>query len=167
MISPEIIRRFPIFAKLDNEQIETLAKLGDQVPANPGDVLFKEGDKLDKFYLVAKGAVAIFIEVPAEEAADDIAGQLTREMAMDEVVTSTVGTGELFGSSALIPPYEATASAKALDTTCSLIAFDATELREMFEEDCRFGYLMTQKAAQVLRERMRDLRIESLACIEQ
>jgi CRP-like cAMP-binding protein len=167
MISPEVIRRFPIFAKLGNEQIDTLAKLADQTPADPGDVLFKEGDKLDKFYLVAKGAVAIFIEVPAEEAADDIAGQLTREMSMDEIVTSTVGTGDLFGTSALIPPYEATASAKALDTTCSLIAFDAKKLLEMFEEDCRFGYLMTQKAAQVLRERMRDLRIESLACVEE
>lgn len=167
MISPEVIRRFPIFSKLDNEHINTLAKLADQVPADPGDVLFKESDKLETFYLVAKGAVAIFIEVPAEEAADDIAGQLTREMAMDEVVTSTVGTGDLFGTSALIPPYEATASAKALDTTCSLIAFDAAKLLEIFEEDCRFGYLMTQKAAQVLRERMRDLRIESLACIEE
>ena len=37
------------------------------------------------------------------------------------------------------------------------------ELLQTFEEDCRFGYIMTQKSAQVIRERLRDSRIESLA----
>jgi hypothetical protein len=31
------------------------------------------------------------------------------------------------------------------------------------DEDHEFGYLMTQKVAQVIRERLRDMRIESLA----
>jgi hypothetical protein len=34
-----------------------------------------------------------------------------------------------------------------------------------FEKDCAFGYLMTQKAAQVIRERLQDIRIESLSTI--
>jgi hypothetical protein len=44
-----------------------------------------------------------------------------------------------------------------------VIAFDCQKLLKEFESDCRFGYLMMQKAAQISRDRLRDLRIESLA----
>ena len=36
-------------------------------------------------------------------------------------------------------------------------------LREIFEEDCQFAHLMTRKAAQVIRKRLHDMRIEWLA----
>ncbi|MEJ2263225.1 MAG: hypothetical protein P8X95_07250, partial [Anaerolineales bacterium] len=70
--------------------------------------------------------------------------------------------GDLFGWSGLVSPHKATASAKALDA-CLVLSFDCKELFKVFEEDCRFGYLMIQKAAQVIGERLRDIRIESLA----
>jgi hypothetical protein len=36
-----------------------------------------------------------------------------------------------------------------------------------FDEDCQFGYIMTQKAAQVMRDRLHDMRIESLAYFQE
>ena len=78
------------------------------------------------------------------------------------MVVSTVGTGDIFGWSGLVPPYKATAGTKAL-TPCRVIAVGSKELRAVFEQDYKFGYVMTQKAAQVIRDRLRDLRIESLA----
>ena len=36
-------------------------------------------------------------------------------------------------------------------------------LRQICDEDHEFGHLMTQKAAQVIRERFRDMRMQSLA----
>jgi hypothetical protein len=41
--------------------------------------------------------------------------------------------------------------------------FECEELRQVFEDDCPFGLVMMQKAAQVIRERLRDMRIQSLA----
>jgi hypothetical protein len=33
----------------------------------------------------------------------------------------------------------------------------------VFEEDCRFGYLVMQKATQIVRGRLHDMHIQSLA----
>jgi hypothetical protein len=54
------------------------------------------------------------------------------------------------------------AGAKAL-TSCRVIVFDCLALLEAFKEDCRFGFLMMEKTAQVIRGRLRDQRMESLA----
>ena len=45
------------------------------------------------------------------------------------------------------------------------IAFDAQELLAIFEDECGFGYQMIQKIAQVVLDRLRDMRTESLAHI--
>jgi CRP-like cAMP-binding protein len=147
MVSPELLRRYPFFAGLSIDQITTLAKAANEMTVEPGHYFFREGEELCCFYMVIEGAVAIVIELPYQG---------------KEVVTSTVGPGEVFAWSGLVPPHNAVASGKAL-VPCRVIAFDCRELRKSFEEDCRFGYLMMQKAAQVIRERLRDMRIESLA----
>jgi hypothetical protein len=68
----------------------------------------------------------------------------------------------VFGWSALVPPHDATTSGKAT-TPCRVVAFNAQELQRTFVEDSDFGYLMIQKMAQVVRDRLRDLRTESLS----
>ena len=78
-----------------------------------------------------------------------------------ELVVSTSGPGEVFAWSALVPPCVAISSGKA-QTPCRAVAFDCGELRARFEDDPRFGFLMTQKAAQVIRDRLRDMHLESL-----
>ncbi|HEY64928.1 MAG TPA: Crp/Fnr family transcriptional regulator [Caldilineae bacterium] len=146
MVSPELIRRYPYFAGLSMDQIVTLAKVADEQKVEAGHYFFHEGDELCCFYLVLEGAVAVVIEMPD--------GQ--------EAVISTAGPGEVFAWSALVPPHTATASVKAM-TPCHVVAFDCRELRKAFEEDCRFGYLMMVKAAQVIRDRLVATRLQVLA----
>ncbi len=162
MVSPELIRRYPFFAGLNYQHIVTLAKVADEQSVETGHYFFHEGDEMGHFYLVVEGAVAVIVEVPDQDVAHEISGQLTGKLKTRDVTVSTVGTGDVFGWSGLIPPYQSTAGAKAI-MPCRVLVFDCRELRPIFEEDCRFGYVMTQKAAQVIRERLRDTRIESLA----
>ena len=162
MVSPELIRRYPFFAGLDYDHIVKLAKVADEETVEIGHCFFHEGDELTVFYLVLEGAVAIVLEVPNHDVEQQIAGQLTGELKTKDVTTSTVGTGDVFGWSGLIPPHTSTASAKAI-TPCRVVVFDCEELWKIFEEDCHFGLVMAQKGAQVIRERLRDMRIESLA----
>lgn len=147
MVSLELLRWYPFFAGLTREQLLTLARAGGEVAGHEGHYFFHEGEELDHFYIILEGAVAIVIELPEQD---------------KEVVISTVGPGEVFGWSGLVPPHDATAAAKAV-TPCRVVAFDCLDLRRHFEEDYRFGYLMMQKAAQVIRQRLRDTRIQSLA----
>jgi CRP/FNR family cyclic AMP-dependent transcriptional regulator len=162
MISPELIRRYPFFAGLNHDYVSTLAKLADEVSVEAGHCFFDEGDELKKLYLVVEGAVAIVMQVPDRGAKHPLSGQLTRNLRTKDITVSTVGTGGVFAWSTLIPPYESTASAKAL-TPCRVVALDCEQLRPIFEKDRNLAYLMTMKAAQIVRGRLRDLRIETLA----
>jgi CRP-like cAMP-binding protein len=164
MISVEIIRRYPFFAGLTYEQIVILAKLADECRVEKDHIFFKENDVLKSIYLVLEGAAAIIIEVPDRDVEQPIADQLTGEMKMQDIVLSTVGSGGIFGFPALIPPYNANATAKSI-TQCRVVEFDCTELLKEFDKDCGFGYVMTQRVAQLAVERLRDLRVETLASI--
>jgi CRP-like cAMP-binding protein len=162
MISSEIIRRYPYFAGLSHEQIVNLAKIADEVTVEANHYFFHEGDGLESFYMILEGAVAIVIGVPDREVGNNVSAQLTGALNSKDIVISAIGPGEVFGWSALITPYKSTASGKAT-TPCRVVVFDCQELRKMFERDCRFGYLMLQKTAQVIRDRLRKMRVESLA----
>ena len=162
MISPELIRRYSFFAGLNHDYLGTLAKYADERSVQAGHCFFGEGAELKKFYLVLEGIVAILIDVPDRALEQPLYGQITGHLNTRGVMVSTVGVGEVFGWSALVPPHQSTASAKAV-TPCRVAAFDCEKLRPILEQDCRFAYLMVLKTAQIVRGRLRDRRIESLA----
>lgn len=162
MISPELLRRYPFFANLSEDQLVTLAQAASEVTVEANHYFFRDGDELDSFYLVVEGEAAIAIEVPDQAVEQKVSRQLTGKLQTTDVVVSTIEPGDVFGWSALVPPHESTASGKAT-TASRVIAINAAQLRPSFEEDTAFGYLMMQKAAQVTRERLRDLRIEVLS----
>ena len=148
MITPELISRYPFFSDLELNDITALANAADGLTAETGDFIFREGNFLRNFYIVVEGAVGIVLEGTGKD-------------KKSETVISAVGPGHVFAWSALVPPYKATASAKAL-TPCWLIAFDCKKLFNAFQEDCKFGYRMMQKIVQISRDRLLDARIESL-----
>lgn len=164
MISPELLRRYPFFAGLSYDQIVALADAAEEIAVDSGHYFFREGDELNRFYLTIEGAIGILNELPDQTVDHKLAEQLTGQLRMREVVMSTVGPGDVFGWSGLLAPHRAVASAKAL-MPARVIAFDCPQLLSRFEEDCCFGYLMMQKIAQVICERLRDMRIESLAFV--
>jgi CRP/FNR family cyclic AMP-dependent transcriptional regulator len=161
MVSPELIRRYPFFGGLTPKQTEVLARAGDERRVDAGQYFFHEGELVSRLWLVLEGAVAVVMELPNREKPHSVADQLTGKLRTRDVVISTVGPGHVFGWSALVPPYGATASTKSM-TDVLVVEFDAESLRECFDEDCAFGYVMMQKIAQVTRDRLHDTRIQSL-----
>lgn len=147
MVSPELIRRFPVFSGLTIEQIVSLAKVAEERRFDRDHYFHHEGDELNTFYLLLNGEVAIVSRLPERER---------------EIILHTLGVGDAFGWSAFVPPYSSTAGAKAV-TACDVIMFDAKELRMEFEADYQFGYVMMQKIAMIIRDRLNTLRIETLA----
>jgi CRP/FNR family cyclic AMP-dependent transcriptional regulator len=164
MISNELLKRYPFFASLNNDQLKSLADAGKVFEVEEGYRFFQEGDELDTLFLVEDGRIAIVMEVTDHSVIQPLSNQLTNNLINKEVTVSTLGNGEVFGWSALVPPHISTASAKSIRMS-RIVAFDCTKLRPQFKKDCQFAYMMLLKASQVIRQRMRDMRMESLAFI--
>jgi len=162
MISPEMIRRYPFFAGLSTEQIEIIAKEGEEMEVPEGHVFHRGNDALHRFYIVVSGEIGIFVERTARGVKHGIADQLTGHIQTEDVVISYVRPGEIFGWSSLLPPYSATAGSKTM-TDSKVIAFNTDELLRVFETNCQFGYVMAQKLAQVIHTRLQDRRAESVS----
>lgn len=162
MVPTETIRRYPFFAGFSFERLTDLAQSANEVYSEAGYEFFHEGDYLKRFYLVLEGKIGITLQIPDREMIQPLNRQITNDLITRDVVVSNVGVGELFGWSALIPPNISTANAKAL-TTSRVLEFNYQALEPIIEEDCCFGHMLTLKAARVIRERMRDQRIEMLA----
>lgn len=164
MISIELLKRYPFFASLNNGQLKYLADVGKVFEVEEGYRFFEEGYELDTFFLVDDGRIAITMEVTDHSVIQPLSNQLTNSLINKEVTVCTLGNGEIFGWSAIVPPYKSTASARAIRMS-RIVAFDCTKLRPQYKEDCHFAYMMLLKASQVIRQRMRDMRMESLAFI--
>jgi CRP-like cAMP-binding protein len=162
MISVELLRRYPFFAGFSQEQIDDLARVATEESAMAGHKFISEGERMTNFYLVLEGTVGIVIKVPDRDFEQSLTRQITNTLITRDVTVSTVGEGEVFGWSALIPPNLSTATVKALNP-CRVLEFDYLELQPIIDEDCCFGHLLTLKAAQIIRNRLRDKRVESLS----
>lgn len=147
MVSPELIRRYPYFSGLSIEKINQLANLAEVVENKKGYYFHHEGSEISKVYIIVEGEVSLITIFPKQD---------------KEVVINTLGTGDVFGWTSLIPPYTAGAGAKAA-SKCKLIQFDAQKLRTKFNQDYEFGYMMMVKIAQIIRERLDSIVMETLA----
>jgi CRP/FNR family transcriptional regulator, cyclic AMP receptor protein len=140
-----VLRDVPVFAGLASEQLTLLAGCGSNVHFDEGQVLFREGDSADTFYVVRHGSVALETFVPARGA----------------VTIETLEAGEVVGWSWLFAPYRWHFDGRALSAVRAT-AFDGACLRGKCEDDPRLGYELMSRFAQVLIERLQWTRLRLL-----
>lgn len=152
MISPEILRRFSMFAGLDEEDIKNLAMEAEEVRLPANQSLFTERDDADALYLIIKGEIELQLALDQER--------------KSRTNLTTVVTGEMVGWSALVDPYIYTMSAVAL-TDVRLVKFDAQRLRDMLEENPRLGYAFSNRVMKALSTRLTNLRVRFASLIDE
>ena len=79
------LRRVALFEGLPDDDLRALVEILKRIKAGPGDLLFKEGDEDDRFFVVTAGAVEIVKRVPGggeEKLAVRRAGDVFGEMAL-------------------------------------------------------------------------------------
>ena len=108
-----------------------------------GQVLFREGEIANRFYLILEGKVAL--EAEAGESGP--------------VEVQKIGAGEVLGWSWLFPPYSWHFAARALEPT-KAIFFYGTWLREQCEQDKNLGYEVMNRVVGVVIERLQATRRE-------
>jgi CRP/FNR family transcriptional regulator, cyclic AMP receptor protein len=140
-----LLAEVPFFAGLGAPELSLLAGCASNVRFTEGEMLFREGEAADAFYVVRHGTVALETFVPA----------------LGGVAVETIEAGEVIGWSWLFPPYRWHLDARALSTVRAT-SFDGVCLREKCENDPVLGYDLMKRFAQVLIERLQWTRLRLL-----
>lgn len=140
-----VIGEHPFLRGLKPGQIRLLADNAMRIQYGPDQLIFREGDPANRFYLIEAGKVSL--ESPrAEGAAASI---------------ETVGAGDLLGWSWLFPPYYWHFDARTLEPTTAIF-FYGTPLRQKCEEDHDLGYEIMKRMSAVVIQRLQATRKQLL-----
>jgi CRP/FNR family cyclic AMP-dependent transcriptional regulator len=151
LISPEALRRFPLFAGVEGDLLRKLAMTAQRLHSPPDEILFHEGDRADRFYIILRGAIELRIAMGGK--------------SMTQFGLSTLGINDVLGWSALIEPYEYQMSAYCQEE-CELIAFDGLKLSELIGHQPQLGYMLMNRLLQIVSSRLTDMHIRMASLIE-
>ena len=140
-----VLRDHAFLKGLDQPYIQLLVGCAANARFEPGQLLFREGEEADRFYILRHGKVGLEIFSPQR-------GPITIE---------TIGEGEVLGWSWLFPPYQWHFSARALELTRA-IALDGKCLRTKCEGDAVLGYEMMKRFAHIMEQRLQATRLQLL-----
>jgi len=140
-----VLREVQLFEGLSPEQLETIAGCGQNVQFPEGELLFKDRDPAESFFVLRHGSVALETFVPTRGA----------------VVIETLEAGEVVGWSWLFAPYRWHFDARALSLVRAT-RFDGACLRGKAESDPKLGYDLMSRFAQVMIRRLQWTRLRLL-----
>ncbi len=141
----DLVRENPVFEDVDNDIVTLISGCGQNVAFEPGELLFREGDSAERFFLLRGGTVALEIFVPGR----------------GPMIFKTLAENEFAGTSWLIPPYRWKYDARA-KTRVHAISFDAQCMRDKSEADNRVGYALMKKFVPVLIDRLQTAQLQML-----
>lgn len=141
-----LLANHPFLRGLPAPQLDVLAAAAMRRNFEEGEVIFREGDPANRFYLIQRGHVDVNWRGANEEL----------------VPVERLGPGETLGWSWLFPPYHAHFEACAVEPV-EAIFFYGTQVREFAERDAEFGQALMSRAANVMLQRLQAAHREVLA----
>lgn len=145
MITGAQLRGFPALARLDDFELELVARTGRAASFDAQQRIFGEGDPASGWWLITGGHVALQVDVPGR----------------GDVVVQTLARGDLLGWSWLVPPYRWHFSATAADAVTAY-EFDTERVRAEAESDPGFGYHLALGLVEQLVARLQSTRARLL-----
>lgn len=148
MISPEMLRRYPFFAPFNNTEQKEIAMLADEIQVVKDTTLFEAGRQADTLYLLIEGGIDLY-----EISEDEHDPTLRKEFFVGEI-----DPGEVFAISAVIEPYQLTATAR-VTAPSRLVRIDAERLQSYIQKDPGFGYKFMHQIAKLALARLAETRV--------
>ena len=142
----EAITRHAFFNGMKPEHLAVLTEGSSRIQFRAGDVLFREGEPANRFFLIHSGKVAL--------EAHELAGGI--------VPVQTLGAGDVLGWSWLFSPFVWHLQPRAAEPT-EVIVLDGAHLLVAAERDHDFGYELMKRVAQVVIRRLQATRKQLLA----
>ena len=136
----------PFLAGMNRRHLELLTDCAMIVRFAPGQVVFREGENANRFYLLESGSVILE----------------SNQTHDTPVVIDTVRAGDLLGWSWIFPPHVWHFTARAAEPTVAIF-FYGTILRQYCEHDPAFGYELFKRMSAVMVKRLQAAREKMLA----
>ena len=136
----DIIAGQTFFKGLSAKHCRALADNAKQTWFEADELIFRDGDLANRFYLVVDGTVALEASTNGPS-----------------VPLQTIGAGELLGWSWMFLPYVCHLRARALEPA-EAILFYGTRLCERREKDHDLGYELFRRVAEVMMQRLQTAR---------
>ncbi len=152
MIPIEMLRRFPFFSFMDENELRAVTRIAQELQLKPGDVLCEANTPADALYFLTKGHLPYYMIVTTEHIPD----------YRQEYYVGEINPEEIFGISALIEPYQYTATLRA-DKPCRVIKIDAGALRALCDVDTKLYVGLMKAVAKAAMERLQMARVQLVA----
>jgi CRP-like cAMP-binding protein len=136
----------PFLAGMNRQQLVLLTDCAMVVQFKKGQVIFREGDIANRFYLIETGKVIL-----------ESSGA-----SGDPLVIDTIGAGDLLGWSWMFPPYVWHFTARATEPVTAIF-FYGTILREYCEREHSLGYELFKRMGAVMIKRLQAAREKMVA----
>jgi CRP/FNR family transcriptional regulator, cyclic AMP receptor protein len=137
----------PFLQGLSAEHLATLAECAMPTNFKAEQVIFREGEMANRFYLILEGRVDLDTDAPDHP----------------PVPVDSVTTGDVLGWSWLFPPYTWNFTARAVGPVRAIF-FYGTWLRECCATDPALGYEIMRRTAGVVIRRLQATR-QQLVCL--
>ena len=140
-----LLAEHPFLKGLDPRYTQIITGCASNVRFDTGQIIFREGEEANQFYIIRQGKVALQIYTPGR----------------GSIIIDTLTEGEVLGWSWLIPPYQWRFDAVASELTRA-IALDGKCLRNKCEADHDLGYELLKRFSSIVDQRLESTRIRLL-----
>ena len=136
----------PFVAGMNHVQLALLTDCAMSTHFKKGQLILREGEFANRFYLIETGKVVLESSSASEE----------------RLVIEAIGPGDLLGWSWMFPPYTWQFTARAVEPTAAIF-FYGTILREYCDKDHSLGYELLKRMSAVMVKRLQAARKNMLA----
>jgi CRP/FNR family transcriptional regulator, cyclic AMP receptor protein len=139
------ISKHPLFKGLNKSYVDLILGCAYEARFDPGEIIFREGEKANKFYIILQGKVALEALMVPER---------------DPIIVLNLGENDVLGWSWLFPPHRWHFDARAITLT-KAISIDGNKIRKQCEENHDLGYELMKRFAKIIEQRIRSVRSQN------
>ena len=136
MVTTQDLKKMVIMTHLKDDMLDRIVLITDVLKFEDQEIIFKQGDIADRFYMVQRGKVLL-------------------EQRIAEKITVSVGSikpGFAFGWSTMIEEGYYTTDAVCAEP-CEILSMRGDKLRALCDKDSYMGYLLSRRLLVILKKR--------------
>jgi signal transduction histidine kinase len=133
--SLEILQSIELFQGLTTEDLQKILKIGQEESFSAGEVIFREGDLAEKFYVILQGKVEVWKNygLPSQD------------------ILAIRGAGDTFGEMALIDELPRSATLKTVEPTLCLVQ-KKEDFQKLLKENSTITLTLMKSVSAMVRQ---------------